>query len=551
MNERYLFLTASEALPYICSRILDVGDEVGSRNGRVKEFLNAQIVLTDPQCREILAVDRKANVFAQIAETMWVLSGRNDIEWLSAYLPRAKDYSDDGETWRGGYGPRIRNWPVHAGGISISADGPVQIGPARTVDQLAHVVDLLREDPLSRRAVIAIYDPARDIPAGKDVPCNDFIQFQSRLGKLHMTVTVRSNDLMWGWSGINAFEWSTLQEIVAFLLGIQVGPLTFNIGSLHLYEQHWDKANRIWQSNDHDHQSHPITQFRMPDHLDRTLETVDGLIDKWFAWEALCRKGEATIQALGDFEEPLFQTWAAAIAYYWMREERWLVPFQNTALAVAVARTPASVLPEPVRASRSAPVAPGHNLALHERTRAFYGFTTDLHAKKHASYGDSWKKRGEKMSILANMARKVDRLGVGDEFDSSADTLVDLLVYALKYECWLSGLEDTPGNVNKRLAHYLAQVEEWENFATDITIADIVRDFDRYCDHVDAYTKNSKLDIIAELALRITPIARDVWHNEQQNEQIDKLHGPGASAALDAALKDGSVFSDYRGADAD
>ena len=76
-------------------------------------------------------------------------------------------------------------------------------------------------------------------------------------------------------------------------------------------------------------------------------------------------------------------------------------------------------------------------------------------------------------------------------------------------------------------------------------------DFDRYCDHVDAYTKNSKLDIIAELALRITPIARDVWHNEQQNEQIDKLHGPGASAALDAALKDGSVFSDYRGADAD
>src|SRR5262245_43125159 len=108
MTARYTFPTASEALPSICSHILDKGDEVGSRNGRVKEFLNDSIVITDPQRREILSVNRKANVFAQIAETMWVLKGRDDIEWLSAYLPRAVDYSDDGISWRGAYGPRIR-----------------------------------------------------------------------------------------------------------------------------------------------------------------------------------------------------------------------------------------------------------------------------------------------------------------------------------------------------------------------------------------------------------------------------------------------------------
>jgi thymidylate synthase len=495
MTQTYTFATASEALPFICSRILDVGDEVGSRNGRVKEFLNTQIVLTDPQRREILTLNRKANVFAQIAETMWVLAGRNDIEWLSAYLPRAKDYSDDGETWRGGYGPRIRDLTLFNG---------------HRLDQLAYVVDVLQADPLSRRAVIAIYDPAVDTEPGKDIPCNDFLQFQSRLGALHMTVTVRSNDLMWGWSGINAFEWSTIQEIVAHLLGIAVGTLTFNIGSLHLYDRHWDKASRLKYEAD----PWAITPFQIPDAVDRTLEWVDIYIDRWFEWEALCRKGEATLEGLGEIEEPLFQSWAAAIAYFWQREDHWLQMLRRTALAAAIARTPASVLSEARTASSSGAPGVTHNLAAHERTRAFYAFVTDLHAKKHASYGNSWMKRGEKLSILANMARKVDRLGVGDEYDSSADTLIDLLVYASKYHCWLLGCEASPENVNQGLAVALAEEEETVGQAADIAIVDIVDDFNLYCNNIDTYITDEKVDFIGELILRVTPIARDVWYEE-------------------------------------
>jgi len=494
MNEKYTFTTASEALPFICSRILDVGDEVGSRNGRVKELLNTQIVLTASQYREILTLNRKANVFAQIAETMWVLAGRNDIEWLSAYLPRAKDYSDDGLVWRGGYGPRIRGG--HFG-----------------FDQLAHVVDLLQEDPLSRRAVIGIYEPETDASPGKDIPCNDLLQFQSRLGALHLTVTVRSNDMMWGWSGINAFEWSTLQEIVAHLLGIRVGTLTFNIGSLHIYDKHWNRASRLEYDND----LHPIIPFEMPDGMDRNLEMVDLLIDRWFAWERKCRNGEATLEGLEEIEEPLFKSWAAAIAYYWQREERWLLMIEGTALATAIARTPVSVLSEAPVASRSVAAGVGHNLAAHERSGAFYAFVTDLHAKKHASYGDSWKKRGEKMSILANMARKVDRLGVGDEYDSSADTLIDLLVYSIKYHCWLLGCEADPVNVDTGLSHALAEEEETVDQAADIAIVDIVDDFNNYCDNVDTLNDDEKIDFVSALILRVTPIARDVWWEETHN----------------------------------
>ncbi|MPZ66703.1 MAG: hypothetical protein GEU83_14725 [Pseudonocardiaceae bacterium] len=65
-----------------------------------------------------------------------------------------------------------------------------------------------------------------------------------------------------------------------------------------------------------------------------------------------------------------------------------------------------------------------------------------LHHGKNAAYRDAWKKRGELISILANIARKVDRLeyvvdGGPTTVDEPVwDTAVDLLVYALKYQTY-------------------------------------------------------------------------------------------------------------------
>jgi hypothetical protein len=67
-----------------------------------------------------------------------------------------------------------------------------------------------------------------------------------------------------------------------------------------------------------------------------------------------------------------------------------------------------------------------------------------LHRAKDAAYRDAWKRRGEVISILANIARKVDRLeysldgapATADE--SQLDTAVDLLVYCLKYQAYLA-----------------------------------------------------------------------------------------------------------------
>ncbi len=67
-----------------------------------------------------------------------------------------------------------------------------------------------------------------------------------------------------------------------------------------------------------------------------------------------------------------------------------------------------------------------------------------LHRHKAAAYGDAWRKRGEVISIFANLARKYDRLTKALPEDTPAtaepliDTVADLCVYASKYLTWLA-----------------------------------------------------------------------------------------------------------------
>lgn len=448
------YLTVNDALPDLARHVLN-GEELGSRKGeRVLERLHQQITLAEPWDRYPRLGLRKASLPAQIAETMWILAGRNDVEWLSYYLPRAVEFSDDGETWRGGYGPRIRHFSYGE------------------VDQLDYVVRELRANPTSRRAVIGIWDADVDVcPADaepwKDVPCNDFISFQSRLGELHAHVFVRSNDLMWGWSGINAFEWSVLQEVVAGILGIEVGTLTFSISSLHAYDRHWEKLRKIGAAYPAPEEHFdPLDAFDVPrltkdETRPRSVAELDEEIEEWF-------KAEAKIRAARSFDEAWAEANSAACSGL----------FDAFLQVIAAARfqrpddLPSRVLRESLKASPRAPFAvdeereefratnfggairansvltpagpePGLSPIAAAPTReALADAISSLHDVKHAAYGDSWKRRGESLGILANIARKTDRLGKTDDVETALDTAVDLLVYLVKYEAWLRDVED-------------------------------------------------------------------------------------------------------------
>lgn len=444
---------ANSALAHLCHRISSRGTIVQSRNGETKELSYESFRVSQPENRYISLESRKASLPAQIAETMWILSGRNDIKWLSNYLPRAADFSDDGLTWRAGYGPRIRRWKVE--------------GLAEPVDQLLEVISLLELDPTTRRAVINIYDPAVDFEVDtKDVPCNNWLHFLIRDGKLCMNVATRSNDLIWGWSGINQFEWSSLLEIMAGLLKVEIGPITYNISSLHVYERHYSKAESLALSYGLGSDAN-VPRFD----FDGSLQEFDQLVEKWFHIEQMIREEPrpSAWHHIRSFPEPMLKSWLVCLYLWWNRLD--IAEFlednpvtagflKGTTMKYALENSPVrkKEYPEPIvteyKGSHGDPL-PKHHDSLTEHygrnsvrvgiettstsDMKFLAFLDELHTEKDAVYGDSWKRRGEMLGIMANIARKMDRLGVPGAGDTASDTVVDLLIYLAKYHQWLDG----------------------------------------------------------------------------------------------------------------
>lgn len=497
------YRNANEALPDLLRQVLVKGHLTESRNGRTKELTMQQITLTDPSPAEITVPGRKVSLPAQIAETMWLLAGRNDIEWLSHYLPRAAEFSDDGKTWRGGYGPRLRDF-----GGTPSLEG---------TDQLAHVVRLLEEDPTTRRAVLNIYNPEVDTEPGKDIPCNNWVHLLPRDGVLHAHVAIRSNDLMWGWSGINSFEWTSLLTIVAGLTGLQRGSITFSISSLHLYEHHWDKARHILaQAQDFG----PSQQYTPnPEFSPRTpqLAYFDELVEGWFQLEGQIRKGglsTALLQQVDGFPEPMLRSWLLVLLAWHHNDGELARELRGTSLYAALKLSPERKVPIPEMRRPQ----PKVNRA------EFTVFCTKLHAEKNAAYGDSWKRRGEMLGIMANIARKVDRLGVPGGGDTAADTAIDMLVYLIKYNLWLrqqSGAQDAPtegkSHVHAVDAH-LQFLEHNAPYLDPLSAEDLVAEITTKFDTLELYVEEkraSRATLVESLIQLTYPLAVRLWGREQ------------------------------------
>lgn len=188
-----------------------------SRNGEVLVMPEPVTTIYErPWERVLFCPLRDANPFFHLMEAIWMMAGRNDVTWPKYFNSRFGAYSDDGETFHAAYGHR---WRKHFG-----------------VDQLARVIQELR-NPATRRAVLAMWDPAADLNRdGADFPCNTTIYFRVRGNELDMTVCCRSNDLLWGAYGANAVHMSFLQEIVAHCAGgYDMGRYYQVSNNYHLY----------------------------------------------------------------------------------------------------------------------------------------------------------------------------------------------------------------------------------------------------------------------------------------------------------------------------
>jgi thymidylate synthase len=421
--------------------VLTEGRSLVVHGSTIIELRNRLTVIERPQERCLVTPERYNNIFATIAETLWVLAGRNDLTFLSHYLPRARDFSDDGQTWRAAYGPRLRNW--------------------YGVDQLYENLTLLRHELRSRRAVMSIFDPALDFVHSKDIPCNNWIHWLVRDDRLYMNVAIRSNDLLWGFSGINTFEWSVLHELMASWLHIDVGEITLFASSFHLYERHKQRAHAIVK------QFPGVTCYDYGIHSPRfhtAWGDFDELLRQWFALEADIRAApESLDNAITGFSDPLLRHFLQLIQLYNGARHSWSIEHIDERLS-ALPETDLTVAAyeffhrkQPLLPEKIPHPAISRYWAYYHTQRSpdrpddadtLRQAIIQLHQHKTASYGISWKRRGEQVSILANIARKVDRLERAGEGapqtpdETLFDTSIDLLVYCLKYQTYLADIDN-------------------------------------------------------------------------------------------------------------
>lgn len=490
-----MYRNLTDALIGSLRLLLTEGATVPSRNGETKELYCHQVRISNPTERVLISPYRGANIFAQLAEAMWVMGGRDDVEFLSRYLPRAKDFSDDGKVWRGGYGPRIRKWVRAIGNHSeLLPQGETRwVQETKIVDQLAECVKILKEDLPSRRAVIVIFDPALDFVQSKDIPCNNWLHFLVRDGKLNLTVGIRSNDAIWGFSGINVFEWSVLQQMVAHWIGVEVGTMAYTASSFHLYDYHYEKAEKMVANA----KSKTLYDFGVPQIKFNTLfEDFDAAMAEFFYQE----KEIINRVPLGEVDDPflnatlqMLQIYRAVVDKDDVREVAWLVN-----------KMPASDLRVgAVMWIRQQPDYKGSGfldlLTLSAEENAFIVWYTKpastdvtlaeihetlkvLHYKKTLSYGDSWRKHGEVLGVFSNITRKRDRIAAlakgakGTSDEGMMDTVADLCVYASKYLTLLAELFPVA------FSDFLGPVVDGQTFVVDADHYTGREGFDRVLD---------------------------------------------------------------------
>lgn len=110
----------------------------------------------------------------------------------------------------------------------------------RYADQLDYVINELRRNPSSRRAVMSLWWRIDELSG--DPPCFNHCQFLIRMNKLDMIATFRSNDACKA-AFMNAFALIMLQKKVADILGVGVGSYTHRANSFHCYEKDVKRLN--------------------------------------------------------------------------------------------------------------------------------------------------------------------------------------------------------------------------------------------------------------------------------------------------------------------
>lgn len=204
-----------------------LSDEIGSSN---RTGVNA-LRLFAPQLRFDLRrgfpllTTKKLHFHSIVHELLWFIRGETNIAYLKDNGVRIwNEWADDNGDLGPVYGSQWRRWR--------GADGEI--------DQLANVVEEIRNNPQSRRLIVSAWN-AGEIDKMALPPCHLLFQFVVLNGSLNCQMYQRSADLFLG-VPFNIASYALLTHLVAEVTGLQPGELVITFGDAHLYVNHIEQA---------------------------------------------------------------------------------------------------------------------------------------------------------------------------------------------------------------------------------------------------------------------------------------------------------------------
>src|SRR6266581_511297 len=131
--------TLDDLLMRVITALLKSKSHTEPSRGPATELTGVLLKIINPRAR-LSRTEGRGLLFSCIGELLWYLAKSNSLRFIAYYVPKYAKESDDGRTLYGGYGPRLFKM--------------------RGVNQVHNVVNLLRNRPDSRRAVIQLFDAA-------------------------------------------------------------------------------------------------------------------------------------------------------------------------------------------------------------------------------------------------------------------------------------------------------------------------------------------------------------------------------------------------------
>ncbi len=210
----------------LLQHVLDSGTDRGDRTGTGTRSVFGYQMRFDLSAGFPVLTTKKLHLRSIIIELLWFLRGDTNITWLKENGVSIWDeWADENGDLGPVYGYQWRSWPSLDGG---------------SVDQIANLIDQIKNNPNSRRLVVSAWNPGL-VDDMALPPCHCLFQFYVADGRLSCQLYQRSADIFLG-VPFNIASYALLTQMMAQVTGLKPGEFVHTFGDAHLYHNHFEQA---------------------------------------------------------------------------------------------------------------------------------------------------------------------------------------------------------------------------------------------------------------------------------------------------------------------